>query len=189
MFFPLLFCFTLFNLSSTGDSPSHKTDFYNDPNLQLSPNSFQKQVDSFYEAFDHFDEIHPKSSIPIKEPKFAILESSQSETISNELKNQKRTSLYRKAGKRLSRAEMNEETVKQLREKDRLNSQMRRNILKKQKLGQIPMFKSQEEHFQKLHQSKKLSSAKYYRKMSVDPTWVQGKKDAKKQKLMEKKDK
>lgn len=194
MLFPILFYFTLFNLSYTGDSPSHKTDFYNDPNLQLSPNSFQKQVDSFYEAFDHFDRVYPKdsqlTSIPTtKESTFSILESSQPKTVSNDVKTQRGTSLYRKAGKRLSRAEMNEKTLSELREKDRLNSQMRRNVLKKQKLGEIPMSKSQQENFQKLHQSKKLSSAKYYRKKSVDPKWVQQRKEDKKRRLMEKADK
>ena len=187
MLLPLLFYFTLFNLSYTGHSPSDKTDFYNDPNLQLSPNSFQKQVDSFYEAFDHFDEIHSKNSISLKEPTFAILESSQPEKSSNEFEKQKKKSLYAKAGKKLSRAEMDEETVKKLREKDRLNSRMRRDVLKKQKLGEIPISETQEENLQKLHQSRKLSLAKYYRKKSVDPTWVQGRKEAKKRKLSEKK--
>jgi len=134
MFFALLFhIYILTGLAHGGDSPKHSKNVNNDPDLQLSPNSLQNKVDSYYEALEHFDHLHPHEPAIKDSEHFPILESSKPYITNTESMTNQKSPLRRK-GKRIPRAEMSEEALKDIREKERFDGRLRRLRLKGEKV-------------------------------------------------------
>lgn len=130
MFYALLFhILVLTALAYGGDSSKHSKNVYNDPDLQLSPNSLQNKVDSYYEALEHFDHLHPHEPAIKDSEHFPILESSKP-YITNTKSMTSQNSSFRRAGKRIPRAELSKEALKDIREKERFDGRLRRLRLK-----------------------------------------------------------